>query len=205
MPKKHVDPVPELTPDKLKENEAFQKDMRSRFELKPVRDHGDRSIAANLRRIEQFQGQLGTANDDDKILLARRITALRDETALYLRQKGRFEDAARIASNPGIRREAKAFIEAKTKPDDEWCDHPKWIETRDGQVPNYSREFDFVRDGQKLSMLRCAECGFRNAAPLPKDMQNLIEARAKIREKIIANDMKLPEGTNITLDKLANG
>lgn len=205
MPKEHVDPVPELTKDKLAENAEFQEQMRRRFELKP-KDHAERTIAANLRRIGQFSEQLEGSDDvETRTLLIRRITALRDETALYLKQKGLFAEAAKLAANTNIRAEARSYVTAREIDNDLWCEHSMWKQTDAGMVPNYVREFDYVEGGQNLSMLRCNECGFRNARPLPKDMQNLIAARAKIREQIIANDMKLPTNTDISLEKLANG
>lgn len=200
-----IDPVPDLTDEKLAENAEFQKQMRERYKFTPPKDHADRSIQTGLDRIAQFEQMLETADAETRGALKLRIRSLRNETALYLKQTGQFVAAAIVAADPNIAKRSRKYVNAREKDDKDWCDHPKWIETPSGMAPNYFREFDFNENGQQLSMIRCNECGYRNATTLPKDLQKLSEARAVIRKHMADNDMKLPDGVETNLERLANG
>ena len=73
---------------------------------------------------------------------------------------------------------------AEMLPDSDWCQHPKWRRTESDFLPNYSAEFEYFSPGsqKRLWMLRCRECGFRNAQELPADLRKLKAVRHSLRD-----------------------
>lgn len=203
----NIDPVPDLTPERLAENAEFQAEMKQRFAVRPPKNHAEMVIADNLRVIEMLERQRLSGRDD----LDSRIDKLRNDTALWMQSVGMFTEAAKIAVKPRIKAENETLLAALERDDDEWCGHAKWKEVADKKVPNYSREFDFTdKIGRRLSMIQCAECGFRNGRELPQDLENLSRRRAHIREAISKHGLKgLDEvkkaGLATDLAQLANG
>lgn len=207
--KDHIDPVPEITKERLTENAEFQKRMKARFRIRP-RNHTERSIASLLNQIALGEYAMEGAGREAKKSIKARIAMLSDEAALYMKSLGLFKLASDTAKNKQLKKEFKEYAKALNRSDDEWCRHPLWTTVDGKAIPNHGREFDFTEEGKALSMVRCRECGFRNAKRLPDDLRRLSEARAKIRQQMTDQGLKTVEdvrqaGITIDLAALANG
>lgn len=177
--------VPAITPELLEKNEEQQQHWRTAFNyVHPTREtHADRVIDDNLRILNRLNYELPRATGDLQQDIRGRISAMSHDTAIWASSRGQFELAARLAQNEHDRTLYLSYEQAVERSDDEWCEHPTFRHV-DGELDQIAtREFDFPSDRHAgtVSMVRCRECGFRNARQLPVELKRLSEHRRQVR------------------------
>lgn len=176
-----VSKVPEITPELLEQNEALQKRWRKQFTPPQISidAHAERVVQQNLMILDGLEYMWHTpAGKDKQTEIAAQIKRIRIETAEWLATLGRFEAAAKLSPNQTEQARFTAFHEATVRDDNEWCEHPLW---KNGNQNAYrERDYYSFTHGKKVSMMRCAECGFRNGRDLDESLQRLSAHRAAV-------------------------
>lgn len=186
MNDENVNIAPPVTPERLAENEEFQRGLRAkfaaRFSLKnPLEIEMSRAallLKANAEIINALHIQLKNAKTGRRAirLMLKRYYA---ENAEAWASLGAFDKAADIEPDKRRKKEYRSKHKALIIDDSEWCIHPKYRMEEGQRLQNYFRESDVYSEkhGRIVSVLKCNECGFRNIAPLPPDLQKLSEDR----------------------------
>jgi hypothetical protein len=169
--------VPSITPELLQTNNAEQSLWSAQFAL-PTNSQESyviQLIQNNLKIITELKSINRQSPE-----IEQKIQQYVNETAQWAISIGKFELAVSLI---GENSTAKEFYEAEVRDDSLWCEHLFYKEIDGHLQQNYFREFDYfsATHGRKVSMLRCNECGFRNAKDLTADLKKLSEHRANVR------------------------
>lgn len=181
---KIVSKVPELTDELIAANEDDQRRWRKLFVAPQTSKdkYAENVIKSNLTMLDSYRRQMRNANNKTKKQLKIKANELRRDTAAWLANLGQFEAAKQLAVSTRQRRIYRDYLEAERRDNSEWCEHPIF-DYVDGHLQQKAfREFDFdsPRHGRRLSMVRCNECGFRNAKDLNRELKTLSEFREKV-------------------------
>lgn len=178
--------VPCITPELLQENEENQKKWRNLFTAPGVSldKYTESVIKDNLATLDTLEAQLKTVQHANEPL-EQKICEFRNDTAVWLASLGKFAEAEKLTIIPKQKTLYREYAEAAARADSEWCEHEHWTQNAGGQAEqNAYREFQFFSEihGRKVSMMRCRQCGFRNARDISADLQKLSDFRAASRK-----------------------
>jgi hypothetical protein len=192
---KTVTPVPEITPELLEKNAAWQKEMLDgvvlpsqesifmgrhrvivRDTLRTIQSLRDKAKATNF-----FNTATATENSEYYAVMSK----LHQNIGESLLQLGEFEKAAEYFADDDRKAHALALHEAMNIDDDENCDCPDdriEIDTggREHKFDNRFREQTIFskKHGRPMSVIRCNLCGFRNIQEIPDSIKAGQEIRA---------------------------
>lgn len=188
MKDENVNLAPALSPERLAENEEFQRRLREKLSHRltiqsPNEIEMSRAavlLKQNAEIINALHIQLSKAKRG-KLEIRRALKRYYAENAEAWATLGAFDKAAEIEPDKQRKKEYHAKHKAMMIDDKLWCEHSLYKLTDGLRLPNYFREQDVFSEkhGRIVSVLKCLECGFRNIAPITKDLQELSQVRAE--------------------------
>ena len=188
MKDENVNIAPAITPERLAENEEFQRGLRSKFasrfslksSLEIEMSRAALLLKANAEIINALHIQHAKAKTG-KQTIKRMLNRYYSENAEAWASLGAFDKAADIEPDKRRKKDYLSKHKALLIDDSEWCSHLKYKIEDNHRLPNYFRESSVFSEkhGRVVAVLRCNECGFRNIAPLPSDLEKLSQDRAE--------------------------
>ncbi len=180
-----VSKVPEVTPELIEKNAEFQKAWAKEFSIPETsqKTYAETVVRNNLNILDSLYQKCADAKDYKTTTdIAGRIARLSNDTATWAESIGWFDLARKLTWRERDKERLTAMLEAQTRDDNEWCEHPifEFIDGNPSQIA--AREFDFYSNhhGKIVSMVKCSKCGFRNAKDLPAELQKLSQHRAAV-------------------------
>lgn len=165
----------ELTPERLKENEARQKSWRESAGSSFSAQGAQRTRAVLIERdarhvLAVLQEQFKTAADvDDMNMIIAAANRERSRLADALATQGRYDEAAKTEPNKRRSAEYTKIWEAVWLDDEATCKCPEYRKTPKGQeLPNDTHALDVfsLKHGQDMALVKCGICGFCNVRNL---------------------------------------
>lgn len=179
--------VPEITPELIQKNEEEQKKWRRLYAAPVVTadKHAEAVIRDHLATLDMLEQQTKRARRGERAPIKNKIRELRRDAAVWMASVGKFAEAETLSPDTSQKKLYRAYRKAVARPDSESCGHPNWKRNERGETEqNVYREFTFYSEkhGRRVSMVKCRECGFRNARDLSNDLQKLSDFRAASRK-----------------------
>ncbi|GEM_PF-4764986 len=178
-----------LTPERLAENEAYQKLWSYRATSPFVNNTARMLEKANAVReekellpiIEAYSKEVNETTDEKrKKFLVESLEKLYGQLAEKLASQGRFDEAAAIEPDLHRRTEYMSFWIAVWRQDAESCECVKKYE--DKYKTYYVEKFVFsLKHGVEMPIVRCNTCGLRNVKALLYDLGQSSAKRAEVR------------------------